>query len=137
MKTKILMVLALFFMLSGFYGEDRIVEENGVNLQVRVDDEHCAPTIIEKPRILIPDNGNSVIFMVRFKANPRASVTWYRYSLVVDEDSRHQMSLKKESGDVMTAMLEIKYPTSKDVAIYRALIKNEIGETTATIVFSL
>ena len=126
MKAKILMVFALFLMLTGFYGGDRIVEQSGVNLQEEVDG--FAPTPISKPSVYGSDNGNTVILEIRFKAKPKANVIWYHGTKVVEEDHRHEIIENAKSSDEYTAMLIIRDIEMGDTGEDKGNVKNEFGE---------
>lgn len=129
MKTKILLVFALFLMLTGFNGENRIVEQNGFNLQTRALDEDRAPAFTQKPTIKQNSYG-AVIFEARFIGTPQPSVTWYFGSREVKEDSRHKITLKEDNG-IYTATLEITNPSLEDTGTYKIIIKNNLGEASA------
>ena len=135
MKTKILMVFALFLMLTGFYGGDRIVEQSGVNLQEEVDD--FGPTPITKPRVYGSNQGSDVIFEVRFRAKPAAKVTWYCGSEVIKEDSRHEMLVNTKSSDEYTALLIIRDLKMEDAGKYKVNVKNELGEFNGIIMLDI
>ena len=126
MKTKLLMVFALFLMLTGFYGEDRIVEQSGVNLQEEVDG--FKPTPISKPYILSSSNVYEVIIEMRFKAKPAAKVTWYHGEKVITEDSRHEMLVNTKSSDEYTALLIIRDAKPEDAGEYKVHVENKFGE---------
>lgn len=131
MKTKILLVFALFLMLTGFNGENRIVEQDGVNLQASVG-EGVAPSFIRKPVVRVSEDGRRLFIELQFMADPRPSVTWYRDGVVLKESQKYKMSLKADGDRVYIAMLEINNITPKDAGQYRVNVKNELGEANAT-----
>lgn len=131
MKTKILLVFALFLMLTGFYGEDRIVEQSGVNLQEETDD--FAPEPIGKPVVFGGVNASEVIMEIRFKAKPKAEVTWYHEGKKLKDDSRHELLVNPKSSDEYTAILIIRDVEMGDAGMYKVNVKNKYGEFNGTI----
>ena len=134
MKTKILMVLALFFMLSGFNGEDRIVEQN-VYLQSSVDVNDEAPAIVEKPKVRVSEYGNLITMEVRFTGSPAPSVTWYHDFGVIRDNAGDRYTIRVFADDygTITTVLEIKDPVLEDDGFYKVRLKNKAGEAAATI----
>lgn len=126
MKTKNLLIFALFLMLTGFNGEDRIVEQSGVNLQASVDD--FGPSPISKPRVYASNQGSDVILEMRFKARPKAEVIWYHGPDVVREGNRYEMILNTKSSDEYTAILIIRELEMGDAGKYKVNVKNKLGE---------
>ena len=135
MRTKILLVFALFLMLTGFYGEDRIVEQSGVNLQEEVDG--FAPTPIAKPSVYGANGGSDIILEVRFRARPKATVTWYHGTKEVKEDSRHEILMRGNSSDEYTALLIIRDLKMEDAGKYKAHVNNEFGEFNGVITLDI
>lgn len=135
MKTKILMVLALFFMLSGFNGEDRIVKQNGVSLQKRVD-EGVIPSFTRRPNAFSASDGSELIIKAEFIADPEPTVTWIHEGKIIIDGGRYRMIVNNNGGNQYIAMLIIKDPTEEDEGRYKVRLKNEFGETTANIELS-
>ncbi len=131
MKTKILLVFALFLMLTGFYGEDRIVEQSGVYLQASVD-EGMAPSFTGRPKIQPSEDGRWLYIELRIISDPKPSITWFRNGVVLKESQKYKMSLKTDGDRAYIAVLEINNITSADAGQYRINVKNEFGEANAT-----
>lgn len=132
MEKKILFVLALFFMLTGFNGENRIVEQNGVNLQERVN-EGVAPSFIQKPRIRQLNDGKDLSIEVQVKADPKPEVTWLHDGVVVRENSNCKIFVEEVNKGIYRIVLEIRNVTSMAAGQYRIKIKNEYGESSAVV----
>ena len=132
MEKRILFVLALFFVLTGFNGESRIVEQREYYLQVN-EVEGIAPSAVEKPKIIPSEDGSCVKFEIRIKARPKPTVTWYRGTTVVKDNSRIKTTMKEIGENLYLIVLEIKDVIATDGGEYKAVIKNDFGEMSFTL----
>lgn len=68
----------------------------------------CAPSFIEKPRIIPNETGTLITMKCKCKANPKPEVTWYRGTNVVKESSKISITTKTVEEDIYELIMEIK-----------------------------
>ena len=123
MKKRILFVLALFFMLAGFYGEDRIVEQNGMNLQEKVETEDEVPRVVGKPVARAKEQGKTLLLEVKVSTSVN-SIRWFHNGKEIDVmNKKYNMSFRDN-----LSTLVIKNVDERDGGIYKVVFKNKAGE---------
>lgn len=123
MKTKILMVFALFLMLTGFYEGDSIVEQSGVNLQEEVVDEDEAPEVVRKPVVRVKDQGKTLLLEVKVSTSVN-SIQWFHDGKEIDVmNNKYNTSFRDN-----VATLVIRNVDERDAGIYKVIFKNKAGE---------
>ncbi len=136
MKKKVLFVLALFFILTGFNEESRIVEQSVCHLRVN-DVDGIAPKAVEKPKIIPAEDGSYVTMMARIIAKPKPTVTWYHGANVIQANPRIEIRMDSIGDDLYLLTLKIKAPISEDAGNYRINVKNDFGELNINIGFNM
>eukprot|EP00091_Calanus_sinicus_P014150 TRINITY_DN3153_c0_g1_i3.p3 TRINITY_DN3153_c0_g1~~TRINITY_DN3153_c0_g1_i3.p3 ORF type:complete len:201 (+),score=56.65 TRINITY_DN3153_c0_g1_i3:787-1389(+) len=91
------------------------------------------PTFTERPVIRQSDEGTKIIFQCRLAGEPKPSLTWYHGEKKVTESSRVKMSMKLDKKMYYLCCLEISNVEAGDAGQYKAIAKNDSGESQATI----
>merc|ERR1712038_143996 len=91
------------------------------------------PTFTERPVIRQSDEGTKIIFQCRLAGEPKPSLTWYHGEKKVEESGRIKMSVKLDKKMYYLCCLEISNVEAGDAGQYKAIAKNEYGESQATI----
>jgi len=68
----------------------------------------CAPSFVEKPRIIPNETGTLITMKCKCKANPKPEVTWFRGTNVVKESSKISIKTKTVEEDIYELIMEIK-----------------------------
>ena len=79
------------------------------------------------------DEGTKIIFQCRLAGEPKPSLTWYHGEKKVVESSRVKMSMKLDKKMYYLCCLEISNVEAGDAGQYKAIAKNDSGESQATI----
>ncbi|XP_011700586.1 PREDICTED: muscle M-line assembly protein unc-89-like isoform X1 [Wasmannia auropunctata] len=109
--------------------------ESNANISLNFQEEGagCAPSFIEKPRIIPNETGTLITMKCKCKANPKPEVTWFRGTNVVKESSKIAIKTKTVEEDIYELIMEIKDPSAPDGGTYRCHVKNEYGESNANL----
>ena len=91
------------------------------------------PTFTERPVIRQSDEGTKIIFQCRLAGEPKPSLTWYHGEKKVEESGRIKMSVKLDKKMYYLCCLEISNVEAGDAGQYKAIAKNDSGESQATI----
>lgn len=89
------------------------------------------PVISQRPRIIRREQQQKIVIECAVKSAQKPQITWIRESLVVREDSRHQIVVREQRKGEYVIALEIDEPSEKDNGAYRMKAKNEKGEVTS------
>lgn len=124
MKKRIIFIFALFLMLSGFSGENRIVEQNNINVQGRVSASEEALVIVKKlPRQVMVNEGQDVTFSATVSSSDY-SVTWFNnLGDKIENKGRYHLSRDKN-----TATLRIEKVVPEDSGTYGVRFENKKGQ---------
>lgn len=99
----------------------------------RTEVEH-PPTFTIKPRIREEDEGNRLLFECELNSIPRPEFVWYKdEELVVDDGYRFQLGIRETRPHHYLCWLELNDVIEPDQGNYRVLVKNLLGEVTASI----
>ncbi|CAG5133821.1 unnamed protein product, partial [Candidula unifasciata] len=90
-----------------------------------------APHYTQKPSI--KQQQNLLLMTCVLEAKPAPQIRWFKGTTEVTPGGRISISLKPESGDVYTAVLQIQTPAAEDGGIYKCVATNEFGESSANI----
>lgn len=123
MKKKIIFIFALFLTLTGFRGEERIVERSNANIFGRAYASGEKPNINPRLKDTTVPEGGTVEFKVRVYGSPDLKITWYHNDVVIKISDRFDIS-----WDKTTAKLVIKNVTTKEAGTYTLKVTNEFGE---------
>lgn len=112
---------------SGMYkcNVKNIAGESNANLSLTIE---IIPVISQKPRIIRREHQQKIVIECAVKSANKPQITWIRESLIVREDSRHQVIVREERKGEYVVALEIDEPTEKDNGAYKMKAKNEKGE---------
>ena len=91
------------------------------------------PTFTERPVIRQSDEGTKIIFQCRLAGEPKPNLTWYHGEKKVEESGRIKMSVKLDKKMYYLCCLEISNVEAGDAGQYKAIAKNDSGESQATI----
>lgn len=91
------------------------------------------PTFTERPVIRQSDEGTKIIFQCRLAGEPKPNLIWYHGEKKVEESSRVKMTIKLDKKMYYLCCLEISNVEAADAGQYKAIAKNEYGESQATI----
>jgi len=114
--------------------------ESNATISLNFDSDEAAiptggvkPTFTERPVIRQSDEGTKIIFQCRLAGEPKPSLTWYHGEKKVTESSRVKMSMKLDKKMYYLCCLEISNVEAGDAGQYKAIAKNDSGESQATI----
>ena len=71
-------------------------------------DAGFAPSFIEKPKIIPNEDGSIILLKCKCRAKPKASVSWFKGTMDIDQSSKISMNIKSLEDDVYELTLEIK-----------------------------
>lgn len=123
MKKRIIFIFALFLMLSGFSGENRIVE---LSIQERVSSVGEAPQILVPLKDVLIEEGKTVVFTATVSTSDCLTV-WYQDGVPLSVGERFQFYLKKN-----VARLTITNVFLKDAGTYTVKFVNRYGEVSSS-----
>lgn len=127
MKKKIIFILALFVVFTGFNGKNRIVEQGNVNFHERIALEDHAPEIVTKLKDAQVPEGHYVTFSAEFTPSG-CDILWINNAgMPMKQGDRVLISLKGN-----TAKLTIKNLVPSDGGDYKVKISNKHGEVSST-----
>ena len=123
MKKRIIFIFALFLMLSGFSGGDRIVE---LNIQERISTVGVPPQILTHLKKTMVEEGETVIFTATVSTSDFLTV-WYKNGVPLPVDGRFQFYLNKN-----VARLTIPSVFLEDAGVYTVKFVNRYGEVSSS-----
>lgn len=125
MKKMIFLVCALFFVLTGFNQQERIVEQGNVEILGSVSDVSVAPVIVVELRDFTTKEGGVAVFDARFEpvGDPELTAEWFYNGKPLPDKSRMRTYL--ENG---YATLVINPVYAEDAGVYTLKISNALGE---------
>lgn len=125
MKKMIFLVCALFFVLTGFNQQERIVEQGNVEILGSVSDVSVAPVIVVELRDFTAKEGGVAVFDARFEpvGDPNLTAEWFYNGKPLPDKSRMRTYL--EGG---YASLIINPVYAEDAGVYTVRISNRLGE---------
>lgn len=125
MKKMIFLVCALFFVLTGFNQQERIVEQGNVEILGSVADVRVAPVILVELRDFTAKEGGVAVFDARFEpvGDPDLTAEWFYNGKPLPDKSRMRTYL--ENG---YATLVINAVYAEDAGGYTVRISNALGE---------
>ena len=128
MKKMIFLVCALFFVLTGFNQQERIVEQGNVEILGSVSAVGQKPEITQKLMNVSVNEGGIAVFLAQFTPidDPTLRITWYYNGRPLKLDTR--IKAYKDDG---TATLVINKVEPEDVGTYKIEVKNSSGEVTS------
>lgn len=88
------------------------------------------PKFITKP--MIRQEGDKIIFDCKLTADPKPTITWYKGTEVLKAGGRYKMNMTSDKAN-HTISMEIAGGGMQDGGEYKAVAKNNFGESTATI----
>ena len=92
------------------------------------------PTFTERPVIRQSEEGTKIIFQCRLAGEPKPNLIWYHGEKKVEESNRVKMTIKQDGKKMYyLCCLEISNVEAGDAGQYKAIAKNEYGESQATI----
>ena len=114
--------------------------ESNATISLNFDSDEAAvpsggvkPTFTERPVIRQSDEGTKIIFQCRLAGEPKPNLIWYHGEKKVEESSRVKMTIKLDKKMYYLCCLEISNVEAADAGQYKAIAKNEYGESQATI----
>lgn len=114
--------------------------ESNATISLNFDSDEAAvpsggvkPTFTERPVIRQSDEGTKIIFQCRLAGEPKPNLIWYHGEKKVEESSRVKMSIKLDKKMYYLCCLEISNVEAGDAGQYKAIARNEYGESQATI----
>ena len=114
--------------------------ESNATISLNFDSDEAAvpsggvkPTFTERPVIRQSDEGTKIIFQCRLAGEPKPNLIWYHGEKKVEESNRVKMSIKLDKKMYYLCCLEISNVEAADAGQYKAIARNEYGESQATI----
>ncbi|WP_018337095.1 immunoglobulin domain-containing protein [Butyricimonas synergistica] len=125
MKKMMFLICALFFVLTGFNQQERIVEQGRVEILESVSDVSVAPVILVELRDFTAKEGGVAVFDARFEpvGDPKLTAEWFYNGKPLPDNSRMRTYL--ENG---YATLVINPVYAEDAGVYTLKISNALGE---------
>merc|ERR1712088_967097 len=114
--------------------------ESNATISLNFDSDEAAiptggvkPTFTERPVIRQSDEGTKIIFQCRLAGEPKPNLIWYHGEKKVEESGRVKMTVKLDKKMYYLCCLEISNVEAGDAGQYKAIAKNDSGESQATI----
>ena len=114
--------------------------ESNATISLNFDSDEAAipsggvkPTFTERPVIRQSEEGTKIIFQCRLAGEPKPNLIWYHGEKKVEESGRVKMTVKLDKKMYYLCCLEISNVEAGDAGQYKAIAKNEYGESQATI----
>ncbi|WP_292269729.1 immunoglobulin domain-containing protein [Butyricimonas sp.] len=125
MKKMIFLVCALFFVLTGFNQQERIVEQGNVEILGGVSAVGYKPEITQELMNVRVNEGGIAVFLAQFVPidDPTLRIEWYCDGVPVKLGTR--IKAYKDDG---TATLVINKVEPEDAGIYEIKVSNALGE---------
>ncbi|KAI7696086.1 Twitchin, partial [Sarcoptes scabiei] len=99
--------------------------ESNANLSLTIE---IIPVISQRPRIIRREHQQKIVIECAVKSANKPQITWIRESVIVREDSRHQVIVREERKGEYVIALEIDEPNENDSGAYKMKARNEKGE---------
>ena len=96
-----------------------------------------SPTFVEKPEIVILDEGKLVQLIVLYKSSSKCKCSWSYKENMIQESSSMKVVHEKIDSTSYECRLEIKEPDEKNTGMYKCLISNEKGEINANLMLNI
>ena len=126
------------------YSETRIADQKDNEETPELTEESVAPsksmespTFVEKPEIVILDEGKLVQLIVLYKSTSKCTCSWSYKEAVIQESSTMKVVHEKIDSTSYECRLEIKEPDGKNTGMYKCLISNEKGEINANLMLNI
>ncbi|NWV68584.1 TITIN protein, partial [Malurus elegans] len=116
--------------------EKRFVETKDIVMEdvsaaaEEVSGEPVPPFFIRKPMVHKLIEGGSIVFECQVGGNPKPHVYWKKGGVPLTTGYRYKVSYKKETGE---CKLEISMTFADDAGEYTIVIRNNLGEASATV----
>ncbi|MCB6974105.1 MULTISPECIES: immunoglobulin domain-containing protein [Butyricimonas] len=125
MKKMIFLVCALFFVLTGFNQQERIVEQGNVEILGSVADVGHVPVIMKHLKDCQVNEGGIAVFLAHFEPqdDPNIRVVWYRNGKPIVTGVR--IKTYKDGGCVTLVIDDVMVG---DSGVYSVKIYNLLGE---------
>ncbi|WP_148375430.1 MULTISPECIES: immunoglobulin domain-containing protein [Butyricimonas] len=119
------LICALFFVLTGFNQQERVVEQGSMEILESVSDVSVAPVIVVKLRDFTAKEGGIAVFEARYEpiGDPNLTAEWFCNGKPLPDNSRMRTYL--ENG---YATLVINPVYAEDAGVYTLKISNALGE---------
>lgn len=123
MKKRIIFIFTLFVALTGFSGENRIVEQSSTDVLGSTSTKKEKPKLVVRLKSLMLHRGSTAEFATELMVfDKKCTVTWYRNAKILKEDERHKMSFDGQHIKLVIDNLE-----EVDRGTYKVTVKNEYG----------
>ena len=126
------------------YSETRIADQKDNEEKPELTKESVAlsesmesPTFVEKPEIVILDEGKLVQLIVLYRSLSKCTCSWSYKEAVIQESSSMKVVHEKIESTSYECKLEIKEPDEKNTGMYKCLISNEKGEINANLMLNI
>ncbi|MCR9011051.1 immunoglobulin domain-containing protein [Gabonibacter chumensis] len=127
MKSRIILILALFLTLTSFRSDGKAVKLSDSNIVNRLYADYQIPSFTRKLRDLVVREGENAMFEVIFVGIPECEVTWYKDGVEIKSGGRFRIDTKNG-----VSTLIIKDVRMEDQGEYTVRIKNVAGEAYST-----
>ena len=123
MKKKVIFVFALFLTLTGFRGEERIVEQSNESILGWMSARGEKPKIAQGLHSITVEEGNSAEFTIKLSVLDRTcKVVWYKDARIIKANEVFKISFNGEFARLSISKVDKSYEGT-----YKVVVKNEYG----------
>ena len=131
MKQRVIIIFVLLLVLTGSNGEDRIVEQNNVNLQEKILAEGIPARIVQGLCDIIKTEGQNAVFIAHVAPSDCIAV-WSKNGELLEAGEKYEFFHEDE-----VVKLTIKNLTKDDTGIYELEVKNDDGSDSSSALLSV
>lgn len=123
MKKKVIFVFALFLTLTGFRGEERIVEQSNESILGWMSARGEKPKIAQGLHSITVEEGKSAEFTIKLAVSDgKYEVVWYKDAQIIEADKVFKISFDGEVGRLSISKVDKSYEGT-----YKVVVTNEYG----------
>jgi hypothetical protein len=95
--------------------------------------DQIAPRLIKKLNLSQEDYGNRLIISCEVEASPKPDIIWLKDNKELAYSNRISSTINGNKSNSYSVCLDINDVTPSDSGLYKAIIKNYLGEVSASI----
>jgi hypothetical protein len=95
--------------------------------------DQIAPRLVNKPSLNQDDDGNRLTINCEVEASPKPDVVWFKDNKQIALSSRITSRIDPVATNTFGLYLHINDVTAGDSGVYKASIRNGLGESSASI----
>ena len=132
MKSRIILIFALFLTLTSFRSDEKAVKQSDSKILKSAYNNPVPPSIIQKLEGFTVKEGQSAIFVVRFNGSPQCTVQWFKDGREIQPKEGSNFEVHVSDNE---ATFTIHRVYLEDSGRYSVKVTNQLGfvESSATL----